>query len=285
MIFNSPLRYPGGKGRLSQYICDLMEANGLVGACYAEPYAGGAGVALALLYREYASHILLNDLNRSVHAFWQAAVGDGEELCRRIRACPLNMDEWRRQREIQRADDPDPMDLAFSTLFMNRTNRSGVVKGGVIGGMDQSGTWKLDARFKRDDLIQRIEKIGAYASRITVTGLDALEFLKDRLPAPETPTLVYLDPPYFRKAQKLYDNHYRPADHAVLAEAVGAIQHRWIVSYDNQPEIRELYKNYVQEEFSILYSAGPVAQGSEVMIFGPRISRPRDVSTWRGLAA
>lgn len=285
MIFNSPLRYPGGKGRLSQYVAELIETNDLVGAHYAEPYAGGAGVALALLYREYASHIHLNDLNRSVHAFWQAVVTDGPELCRRIMSCPLDMEEWQRQRDVQRADAPDPMDLAFSTLYMNRTNRSGVIKGGVIGGRDQTGPWKLDARFRRKDLVQRIEKAAAYSSRITVTGVDALLFLKDHLPTATTPTLVYLDPPYFRKAQKLYDNHYRPDDHADLAAAVKDIKHPWIVSYDNQIAVRALYADYAQEEFRILYSAGPVANGTEVMIFAPSVRRPREVSTWRGLAA
>lgn len=285
MIFNSPLRYPGGKGRLSQYVAELMEANGLVGASYAEPYAGGAGVALALLYREYASHILLNDLNRSVYAFWTAVVTDGEELCRRIRDCPLDMDEWHRQRQVQKASAPDVIDLAFSTLFMNRTNRSGVVKGGVIGGVGQTGPWKIDARFNRDDLVRRVEKINSYASRITVTGHDALEFLGQHLPPLNVPTLVYLDPPYFKKAEKLYDNHYGVSDHAELAGAVRRISHRWIVSYDNQPEVRDLYADYVQEEFGILYSAGPVARGREVMIFGPGVCRPREITTWRGLAA
>lgn len=285
MQFNSPLRYPGGKGRLSQYVADLISLNGMVGCHYAEPYAGGAGVALSLLYREYVSHIHLNDLNRSVHAFWWAATHATEKLCARVRDCPLDMEEWRHQRSVQREPDPDIEDLGFSTLFMNRTNRSGVVKGGVIGGNDQSGQWKIDARFNRSELIDRIQKVGRFGSRITVTRLDALDFLKHALPSSTTPTLVYLDPPYFKKADKLYDNHYKAADHQSLSEAVASINHRWIVSYDNQDEIRRLYSAYDQQQFGISYSAGPVAQGKEVMIFGPLVKRPDDIVTWRGIAA
>ncbi|WP_303702986.1 DNA adenine methylase [Brevundimonas naejangsanensis] len=285
MQFNSPLRYPGGKARLSQYVAELLALNSMVGARYAEPYAGGAGVALTLLYREYVSHIHLNDLNRSVHAFWWAATHATDRLCARVLDCQLDIDEWQRQRAVQRADEPDVEDLAFSTLYMNRTNRSGVVRGGVIGGLKQDGPWKMDARFNRADIVKRIEKVGNFASRITISRLDALEFLKSGLPPESTPTLVYLDPPYFKKADKLYDNHYKAEDHVSLASAVASIPHRWIVSYDCHDEICDLYKAYTQQQFGISYSAGPVAKGKEVMIFGPGVKRPADIVTWRGIAA
>lgn len=286
MLYFSPLRYPGGKARLARYMGQLIEANDLVDGHYVEPYAGGAGVALAMLYLEYASHIHLNDLNRSVHAFWRACLDDPEEMCRRVGDTPLDMEEWRRQREIQREDDPDMIDLGFSTLYMNRTNRSGVIKGGVIGGKAQAGQWKIDARFNRKDIQDRIQKLASYKSRVSLYRKDALELITELAGTTPQKTLFYLDPPYYRKADRLYDNHYKPADHASLAEAIGKLDRPWVVSYDDQPEIRALYQGFRQEGFGIGYSAGTVTKGAEVMIFGGRLtSAPHSVSTWRGFAA
>ena len=286
MQYLSPLRYPGGKARLARYMGQLIEDNGLIGGHYVEPYAGGAGVALALLYLEYSSHVHLNDLNRSVHAFWSACLDHPEEMCRRVADTPLDMDEWRKQREIQRAESPSVLDLGFSTLYMNRTNRSGVIKGGVIGGKEQAGQWKINARFNRKDIASRIEKFASYKSRVTLHGQDALALIKKLSTTTPANTLFYLDPPYYRKAEKLYDNHYKPADHAELAEAVAQLDRPWVVSYDDQPEIRTLYSAFRQEVFGINYSAGPVAKGSEVMIYGPKINASAStVSTWRGIAA
>ena len=156
MQFITPLRYPGGKGRLSQFVADIIQDNGLTGGHYVEPYAGGSAVALSLLMLEYASHVHINDLNRSVHAFWEAVLSDTDRLCARIKSKRISMAEWNRQRAIQADLDADPLDLAYSTFFLNRTNRSGIILGGVIGGKNQDGPWKLNARFNKLDLIQRI---------------------------------------------------------------------------------------------------------------------------------
>jgi DNA adenine methylase len=276
MRFCSPLRYPGGKGKLAKFIKLVFEANNLFDGHYVEPYAGGAGVAFALLFEEYASHIHINDLNKSIYTFWHVALNETENLCRMIHDTPVNMNEWERQKEIQ--DHPQEyslLNLAFSTFFLNRTNRSGIIRGGVIGGRNQNGKWKIDARYNKKDLVYRIEKIAGYKERISLYNLDASGFIKSVLPALPMLSLVYLDPPYYVKGAGLYENHYCHDDHESVASIVTSkIKQMWIVSYDNTPAIRKFYKDYRQLDYGLHYSAADRYQGSEVMIFCNQLSVP-----------
>jgi DNA adenine methylase len=282
--YTSPLRYPGGKGKLTGFIKLCMLENDLVGSEYVEPYAGGAAVALSLLYEDYASHVHINDLNRSVSTFWQAVLTHTDELCGRIADTAVTVDEWYRQRDIQGQANPAVPDLAFSTLYLNRTSRSGIIGGGVIGGFDQTGAWKIDARFNRDDLIRRIQKIARHRSRITVTSLDAAEYIDTQLPAIQT-GFVYLDPPYYVKGKGLYQDYYTYANHAQIASLVREIRQPWIVSYDAAAEIRELYDDFKVVEYDLSYSAQERYRGTELMFFCsglqcPSVASPANVS-WK----
>jgi DNA adenine methylase len=285
MQFNTPLRYPGGKARLSQYVIDLLKLNGLTGGHYVEPYAGGAAIGLTLLYLEYVSEIHLNDLNRSVYAFWRSVLDEPDELCSLIDSRPITLEERLLQKAVQRDPTASTLELGFSTFFLNRTNRSGILTGGVIGGNAQTGEWKIDARYNKDDLIQRILHVSEYRSRINLTNFDAAEFIKDRLQILPARTLVYLDPPYYTKGKKLYQNHYKHRDHESIAELVDQIHQKWIISYDNVAPVIELYQDYDRETFALSWSARSRYEGSEVMIFGPGVKRPEKVETWRGAAA
>jgi DNA adenine methylase len=273
--FYSPLRYPGGKRKLANYMALLFRANGLLDGEYAEVYAGGAAVALTLLYGEYARRVHINDLDRGVHAFWLAARDKTVELCQRVQDAKVNTEEWERQRAIQFADAPDPLDLAFSTFYLNRTNRSGIITGGVIGGRDQTGTWKIDARFARADLVRRIERIGRWANRIEIYNLDGGEFLRTVVPRLPERSLTYLDPPYFVKGQEmLYANYYGPGDHALIAGLVGALRRPWVVSYDDAEDVRALYRDHRSVAYSIAYSAQGRYRGREVAFFSDGLRIP-----------
>jgi len=285
MQFTTPLRYPGGKGRLSQYIANVISANRLVGGDYAEVYAGGAGVAVTLLGLEYVRHIHINDVNRAVHAFWWAVLSRTEDLCRRIETCVVSMEEWQRQRAIQAEPDPDPLDLGFSTFFLNRINRSGLVLGGVIGGKEQSGKWKLDARFNRVDLIERVRRIGRLRRRINLYNMDAAAMIAEVLPGIPRRSLVYLDPPYYVKGAGLYEHHYRHVDHVEIARLVRTINQPWLVSYDNAPQITQLYQDYRQQTFGLNYSANRRYSGSEVMVFSNGLVTPPKVFVSRAAVA
>jgi DNA adenine methylase len=281
----TPLRYPGGKGRLTQFVADLIEDNDLTGGHYCEPYAGGCGVGLSLLALEYVTHVHINDLNRSIHAFWQAVLEDSDALCKRIRSTRVSMAQWHRQRAVQQDKDADPLDLAFSTFFLNRVNRSGIILGGVIGGKAQAGKWKLDARYNKPDMISRIEQIAEMRSRITLHNLDAAELLRKVVPKLPLRSMTYLDPPYYVKGKGLYEDHYKHQDHELIANLVATIDRPWIVSYDNTPEIRGFYESYRHRQFGLRYSAQSRYEGAEIMFFAHGLRVPAKVTPSRAQAA
>ena len=274
----SPLRYPGAKWRLDRFVSTLIRDNGLIGGHYAEPYAGGASLALSLLFGERVAEVHLNDLDRSVWAFWKSAVEHSGELVARVRSTNVTVDEWHVQRQVQaNKHRASILDLGFSTFFLNRTNRSGIITGGVVGGKGQSGTWKIDARFNKQNLIERLERIASYKSRIHVTRLDALTFIARRGESlPPKRSLMYLDPPYFAKGQDLYMNAYRPGDHAAVADLVmQQIKVPWLVSYDDVPEIRDLYGAARRIGYTLRYSASSTRKGQEVIFMCPGLrARP-----------
>ena len=275
--FISPLRYPGGKGMLANFMKLLVTRNGLLDGHYVEPYAGGAAVTWSLLLAEYVQHVHINDIDRALYAFWTSVLEETDELCRLIRDTKISIPVWRRQREVlSRPTEHSQVQLGFATFFLNRTNRSGIISGGVIGGQRQTGTWKLDARFNKSDLITRIQKIARYRHRISVYRLDAADFLRLVVPTLPPKTLLYLDPPYYVKGGDLYEHHYRHDDHTLIAGMVRQLEKpAWVMSYDAAPEILRLYRGFRRQEYDLAYSAQDRYAGSEVMFFGPRLHVPR----------
>lgn len=275
MPFYSPLRYPGGKRKLSNYIKLVLGQNGLLGAQYVEPYAGGAAIALALLFDGYASHIHINDLSQSVYAFWYAVVHETESLCTRIRNTAVTMDQWHRQRAIQQCScQMSLLDLGFSTFFLNRTNRSGIITGGVIGGQNQNGPYKLDARYNTEELINRIRRVARDGSQISIYNEDTADFITEILPDLPSSALVYLDPPYYGKGKRLYENHYEYGDHKRISDLVANMDQSWIVAYDNTPETMQLYQDCRRITYHLNYSAADRYGGAEVMFFCNGLSIP-----------
>lgn len=276
MRFNTPLRYPGGKAKLTKYVEKLLSQNGLEKIEYAEPYAGGAGLALNLLMHDRAEVIYLNDLNKAIYSFWFCVLNECENLCDLIANSDVTMSEWHRQKEIMSSTYPrSVLELGFATFFLNRTNRSGILKGGVIGGKSQSGNWKLDARFNKSDLIDRILKIKNKRDSIILSNLDAQDFLSRLSPQLGKNALIYLDPPYYIKGKGLYENHYKHDDHLNISTFVQkSIQVPWIVSYDNVPQINEMYQGCPRITYGINYSAQDRYLGSEVMFFSEGLKYP-----------
>jgi DNA adenine methylase len=273
----SPLRYPGGKSRFAPFLSELMKVNDLVGGHYLEPYAGGAGVALDLLFHDIASHVHINDLDPAIASFWNAATKHSGELVELLDRTPVTMEQWHHWREVLREPtEATIVERGFATLFMNRTNRSGILKGGVIGGLSQGGAYKLDARFKKDVLRSRLLKIGEHEENITVHSMDALALLKVAHRFLPLKSLVYLDPPYFVKGQELYRNFYSEKDHKALARFLQSdrFRRRWVVSYDDAPEIRTMYSNCHGIDYELYYSAQSKYRGAELMRFRSGLSVP-----------
>jgi DNA adenine methylase len=275
----TPLRYPGGKARFSPLITEIIKNNELLGGHYLEVYAGGAGIALDLLFSNVVSHIHINDVDPAIHKFWSAIVNDTDNVLKLLFDTPINMDQWLHWRDVMNGKiECNDTSTGFATLFLNRTNRSGILKAGVIGGKKQSGKYTLDARFDKEKIASRIKKIALYKDRISVYDMDALELLEECKNILPSKSLIYLDPPYYVKGKGLYRNYYTHNDHLKIAEALQAksFQYNWVLTYDHSPEILEMYKTCNQESYSLNYTAQRKYKGKEVMFFCDQIDIPNN---------
>ncbi len=271
----SPLRYPGGKTAITPMVETIINNNGLKNGHYAEPYAGGAGLALSLLFKGVVSHIHLNDFDRSVWAFWHSILHETESFITLIENTNITIEEWHHQKAIQTKKlSVDTLTLGFSSFFLNRTNRSGIIdKAGVIGGLKQNSKYPLDCRFNKDNLIKKIRKIASYKDNIHLYNLDALDFISEIEKLDEN-VFYFIDPPYFVKGQSLYTNFYDSNDHIDLCTKIREINSKWILTYDYAEFIRKLYSNYRQFSFSLNYSAAEKKKGTELLVVskGLRVS-------------
>ncbi|EAA7153591.1 DNA adenine methylase [Salmonella enterica] len=276
MAFYTPLRYPGGKGKLAYYLKGIIKHNSLLDCHYIEPFAGGAGVALELLMQEYVHKVTINDFDPAIYSFWHSILNNCEEFCEKIHQTEVSMNTWYEQKEILSANSYDDLlSLGFAAFFMNRTNRSGILNAGVIGGKAQAGKWKLDVRFNKEDLVNRIKRIAAYKDRITIQNKDTLDLLIDLSIKSHENTLMYLDPPYYVKGQELYRNFYEHQDHVDIKNQLlkMPILH-WIATYDNTEQIKDIYKGQTIIDFDLQYSAQSKRVGSEVIIFSKNLKIP-----------
>lgn len=268
----TPLRYPGGKTRLTGFLRRIIEGAGWGKSMYVEPYAGGAGAALSLLHDEVVPRVVINDLDPSIHAFWTAVTAHSSRFLSKFDATEVTLDEWHRQREIYRAGDAsDTVELGFATFFLNRTNRSGVMNAGIIGGQAQAGTYKLDARFNRSELRSKLEWIASASNRITVSNRDGLELLAESIASDRV--FCYIDPPYFDKGSYLYMNSFAAESHGALASLLRASRSaRWVLTYDDVPQIRKLYLGLYQGTFSLPYSAHKAEVAKERMVLSDPVA-------------
>ncbi|WP_427003707.1 DNA adenine methylase [Pantoea eucrina] len=273
--FKTPLRYPGGKAKFSPHIEKVLHFNNLVGGVYAEPYAGGAGVAIGLLTKNLVTDIFINDIDLALYSFWYAVVNHTDQFCELIQSTPVTMDNWYLQRQVLLVPDgKSVLEIAFATFYLNRTNRSGILKAGVIGGKAQSGKWKLDERYNKNDLISRIKHIGSFKDRIHVSKLDAIDFIERNSTLLPSKSLTYLDPPYYVKGAELYRNFYQHDDHVKISKTLSTISAPWIVSYDNVGEIKELYESFHMTDYALSYTAQDKKKGSEVIIYNHGLLAP-----------
>lgn len=265
-IYHSPLRYPGGKNCIFPFVSSMFYENNLLGVSYAEPYAGGCGLALRLLFEGYVDRIYINDLDKSIYSFWTSILNRPDEFCEWISNVTISIRNWQKYKNIQLSKaDVGPFELAKSTFFLNRTNVSGVIKGGVIGGQDQLGKYKMDVRFNKADLISRIQRISKMKDRIAVSNLDGISFI-NKLNKKNEQIFIYLDPPYYQKGADLYMNFYAQKDHKRLSTFVQKMSQKWMVSYDKHDFILNLYGQEQKIAYKLSQSASNRV-GDEILIF------------------
>lgn len=244
-----------------------------------EPYAGGAGAALNLLFGEHVERIMINDADRCIYTFWNAVLNQTSRFLKLLEDTPISVEQWKIQREIYRNQKKhSSIRVGFATFYLNRCNRSGILmNSGVIGGMDQSGKWKINARFNKDELAKRVERISMYKDRISIFGEDAIKFLKTHVAtiSCDERILVYLDPPYYVKGSQLYLNHYGHDDHDKLSNFIKKQKElKWIMTYDNVPEIHKLYQELGKVPFHLNYSAHSAREGNELLIHPSGVKLP-----------
>lgn len=276
-MFYSPLRYPGGKGKLEPFMELLIRQTGHLGGTYVEPFAGGAGIALELLEKEIVNDIVINDLDKGIYSFWRAILSETDRFINDIRNVELTIDEWNRQRQVIDNCNRYSYELGFATFYLNRTNRSGIIKGGVIGGTEQNGNWRMDARFNREALIERIIKIAKRKNHIHLYNKDVNSFIQNYLPRYQHNAFVYFDPPYFGKGKQLYLNFFSYDDHVRIERMIdNHVNCDWVITYDDVQEIADIYQNHILKRFDLNYSAAVKRKASEIIIFKRKSMIPTD---------
>jgi len=277
-MFYSPLRYPGGKGKLGPFMEVMIKKLGHENGIYIEPFAGGAGIAIELLERNVVSEVVINDFDKGIYSFWRAILTDTERFVNEIQMVPLTIDEWHKQRSICFENNKKySFELGFATFYMNRTNRSGIIKGGVIGGLKQAGDWKLDARFNRATLSKRVQNIAKYKKQIHLYNKDIESFVSRYIPLYLQNALVYFDPPYFEKGKQLYLNFFDYSDHVRIEKLIKMkVPCDWIITYDDAPEIANIYDGYKLKRYDLNYSVSKKRKASEIIIFKNNQMIPSD---------
>ena len=274
----SPLRYPGGKTKFYTYVREILSCNDMLGETYIEPFAGGAGLALKLLLNEDVSRIVINDFDPAIYSFWHSVLYETEAFCELIENAILTTNQWNLQHSIYlESDTSDPLTLGFATFYLNRTNISGVVKGGMIGGQGQNGKYGLDARFNRQKLIEKIKTIASHKEQIVLLNLDARELLQPRQLRKFYKIFINLDPPYVKKGAQLYKNAFSESDHRELCELVKQCRRKWIVTYDVCPLVADLYKSYRSSYLDVTYSIQASKKAKEYIFFSDTLVLPKEI--------
>lgn len=246
---------------------DIRRLNALSHTALAEPFAGGAGASLKLLYLEETHRIHINDADPAIYDFWHSVVNRPEPFLDMLSRTRASMAEWERQKAAYMSTTRlSQLRRGFAAFYLNRCNRSGIiVNGGPIGGVKQTGKWKIGARFNKNKLAERCSRLAEYQDRIQISCEDGLHFI-DGLNVNEA--FFFIDPPYFEKGPTLYLNGLDIAYHTSLAERLRQMgDAAWVLTYDDCPQIRRMYRGWARvRPFSIRYTAARRRSGNEVMI-------------------
>lgn len=273
----SPLRYPGGKSKIAPFVSLIIKKCNLNECTYIEPFAGGAGVALALLFEGTVTDIVINDYDKAIYSMWKAILTETEAFINLILNTPLTIAEWKKQKEIYTNENQKySLALGFATFYLNRTNRSGILAAGPIGGYNQTGNYLIDARYNKESLIERIETIAKHKTHIHLYNKDIESFIKNYLPKYQENAFVYFDPPYYNKGKELYKNFFVHDDHKRISKLIKELNCFWMVTYDDVDDICELYKDYECKRFDLTYSVANSGKKSEIMFLSDKKLWPND---------
>jgi len=275
----SPLRYPGGKSNFVPTIDKIIRTSKLDNKPFYEPYAGSAAISLGLLAAGTIKTATILERDPLIYSFWKSVLDNSEVLIDRFRGLPITLETWQTFKpllDIKEVNDSNVLDLGLAGLFFNRSNFSGILKAGPIGGHGQKSTYKIDCRTNKEDLILRIQSIAAMSSKINVVFGDAVELIKTN--SRKQNVIFYIDPPYFNKGESLYRYFYKLSDHKRLAEALKKAKFPWILSYDSHHVIEFLYEDFFIRKHKFQYSAGVPKKDDELLI--SNFELPHELINW-----
>jgi DNA adenine methylase len=276
----TPLRYPGGKTKFYPLVKELLNENDLIGHTYIEPFAGGAGIAIKLLVNNDVNRVIINDIDPAIYAFWYSILHFPDDLCSLIENTPITVGEWRKQKEIYQNKKSKKLLLGFSTLFLNRTNVSGVINGGIIGGIKQNGPYGINARYTKTTLIKKIKTIKENRDKISVFNLDALNLFELKEIKTLKKTFINFDPPYVSKGAGLYENSYTSDDHKKLATMIKRCSRKWVVTYDIHPLISKLYTGFRYDYLDLNYSINIKRKAKEYIFFSSNMCLSDNIKSY-----
>ncbi|EPN1638839.1 DNA adenine methylase [Cronobacter sakazakii] len=284
---SSPFRYPGGKDKLASFLAIFLTHNKLNQAKFIEPFCGGAGASLSLLLGGYVREIHINDKNFALYCFWEQLLNNTDNLLDLVYSTKPDINEWYKQREIytnsiNNSNTYSKLEYGYSAFFLNRTNRSGVLGAGPIGGQDQTGKYKIDCRYTVSTLIKKLERIAAHKESIFVYNEDCIEFL-DRFQSDTDyeDCFIYLDPPYVKEGRNIYSKNFcfDKEQHETLKDYIVSHNKRWLISYDDHPLIHELYSKHGTRAVEFSYVMNQAKVGKELMIADSRLRMPESLFT------
>lgn len=262
----SPLRYPGGKSKLTPLVEKLMQSANINNGVYVEPFVGGGGVALSLLINKKVRKIIINDYDIAIYSVWYAILNETNKFLQMIDNAILTVDEWKKQKDFYIKNKTTySIELAFATFYLNRTNRSGILKAGPIGGYEQKGNYPISARFNKEKLKERVQLIASYKTQVELYNLEIKDFIKNVIPMLDNDSFIYFDPPYYKKGKELYTNFFNPCDHEELSKLIFDVQLTWMITYDDVSEIEKLYTTKSLKRFDINYSVANSGKKSEII--------------------
>lgn len=279
----SPLRYPGSKRRLAPYIAKALELNEVFPSLFIEPFVGGASVSLQLMQRNLVDKVLLMDVDPWIASFWRVVFFDTDWLTDQILTVEVTLDKWH---ELKGVTPKDDRERAINCLFFNRTNFSGILREdvGPVGGKEQRSEYKIDCRFPKKTLIDRIKQISLLKDKVLdiwdCSWDEGLRRVKSEQHAGRiirNRVFYYLDPPFFKKAKSLYRFYFQSEDHQALRDSILCLEDKWILSYDSADEVDVLYGNAIKtrtngarkDHVELFYSLAVVSErkkGKEVVI-------------------
>lgn len=263
----SPLRYPGGKSDFIKTAIQIVKDNNLSAMSMVEPYAGSAAISLGLIEAGIISHTTLVERDPLIYSFWKAVFEHTDDLVAAFLELPITLDTWESFKPFLNIKEPLPdqiVKLGLAGLFFNRTNFSGILNAGPIGGKGQKSAYPIDCRTNKKELISRIRKIASFSKQVNTEFGDAVEIIK-RYKDQEN-LFFYLDPPYFVKGESLYRYFYKLKEHKELARALINARFSWLLSYDDHHVIEFLYEDFYVKRHAFQYSAGSPKNHSELLI-------------------